>query len=320
MRVVFCWLHERIVLLAACATLLATHARAQSAPLLTGRVTDAATGAALSGVDLSLADGARALTGADGRFRLRALEPGPTRLQVRRVGYIAAQRSLTLRNGEEVLLALTLTRVPAILATVRARDTASRGDLTRLTRDDIARSNPRDLGDVVRGVPGVLLIPRGGPGAPVTVSIRGARAAQVLVLLDGAPLNDPITGEADLSTVDPATIERVDVLRGAQSARYGGQALAGVIAVTTRGSGAMPPTLSLGAGQWGERRASGSASGEHGGRVNRLAVHSTVSWQRLAGDFVADLPAARGGGSTRRANADMQRVALSNTGRSSSHR
>jgi vitamin B12 transporter len=311
MRAVFCWLTERFVLLAACATLLASRARAQAAPLVTGRVTDASTGVALSGVDLWLTDGAHTLSGTDGRFRLRALEPGPTQLQARRVGYIVTTHALTLRNGDDLTFTLALTRLPTTLTGVRVLDTATSADRTRLSRDVIAQGSARDLGELLRGVPGVMLVPRGGPGAPVTVSIRGSSANQVLVLLDGTPLNDPVTGVADVSAIDPAIIERVDIVRGAHSARYGGQALGGVIAVTTLRAGTVQPTLTLGSGQWGERRASSTVSAERGNGTSRLAAQISSSWQRVAGNFIAELPPARGGGQTRRANADVERIAVS---------
>jgi outer membrane cobalamin receptor len=312
MRVVFCWLHARFMMLAACVTLLAPRGRAQSAPLLSGRVTDAATGSALGGVELWLTDGARTLTGADGRFRLRALDPGPALLQARRVGYIALSRTVSISNGQDITLALSLTPVPSVLTTIRVRDTVpTTADITRISRDAIARSSARDLGEVLRGVPGLVLIPRGGPGSPVTVSIRGSRDNQVLVLIDGTPLNDPVTGAADLSAVDPAIIESVDVVRGAQSSRYGSQALAGVIAVTTRSSGSLKPTVTLGGGQWGERRVSGSAAGERTLSARRLSAQNSLSWQQLTGDFPTQLPAVRGGGATRRVNGDMMRRAAS---------
>src|SRR5690606_40164290 len=90
----------------------------------------------------------------------------------------------------------------------------------------IERSGARTAGDVIRAVPGAV-VRATSPGGPQTVSIRGSGEDAVLVLVDGVPLNDPVTGEADLSTVPAGAIESVAVLPGAQSARYGARAEAG---------------------------------------------------------------------------------------------
>src|SRR5690606_13698751 len=106
-------------------------------------------------------------------------------------------------------------------------------DGTRLGRARIARLGARTAGDAVREVPGGLLREDGVGGAQ-TISIRGSGTDAVLVLVDGVPINDPVTGVADLSTIPAAIIESVTVRVGAHSARYGPRAEAGVVEIETR--------------------------------------------------------------------------------------
>ena len=295
------------------AIVISTHAlTAQSGPLLTGRVRDASTGAGLGNVSVSLSDGSRATSEPDGSFRLRALDPGSAILEARRPGFVMASRAVALANGQTISVQLAMTPIPIALVIQRVTADAARSmpGSTVLDRAAIERSGARDVGELLRGQPGITLVSRGGPGSPVTVSIRGSSADQVQVLLDGIPINNAISGEADLSTIDPAGVERVDIVRGAQSSRYGSQALGGVILVTTRRATSVAPQLSLGGGQWGDRRA-GAQFGLTGAADDRvLNANGGVSWQQNRGDFVTDIPPERGGGSTRRANADARRAAL----------
>src|SRR5690606_39532767 len=102
-------------------------------------------------------------------------------------------------------------------------------------------------------------------GGPETVSIRGSSAGAVLVLLDGVAINDPVTGEADLSGVRASAIESVTVLPGARSSRYGPRAEAGVILIETRQPDG-ERKLSTAVGSLGGRP---PAPGRGGGRAPR---------------------------------------------------
>jgi vitamin B12 transporter len=101
--------------------------------------------------------------------------------------------------------------------------------------DLIAVTQAINAADALRGVPG-LAIARSGPiGAQTQIRMRGAEANQVLVLIDGVEANDLATDDAfpyeHLGSFD---IERIEVVRGPQSALWGSDALAGVINVVTR--------------------------------------------------------------------------------------
>jgi vitamin B12 transporter len=127
---------------------------------------------------------------------------------------------------EDVLVTGTYSPVPAITSTV-----------TVLESDHIRALNKRNVADLLKGVPGLLVEQQGGPGGLTAISIRGAEANFTVVLLDGVPLNDPTNsrgGGYDFSNLNSARIERIEIVRGAQSALYGSDALAGVINIVTR--------------------------------------------------------------------------------------
>lgn len=90
--------------------------------------------------------------------------------------------------------------------------------------------------DVLRDVPGVQVSRSGGQGKQTQIRIRGAEANQVLVMIDGIEVVDPAAAdEFQWENLTTADIERIEVVRGPQSALWGSEALAGVINILTRG-------------------------------------------------------------------------------------
>ena len=91
------------------------------------------------------------------------------------------------------------------------------------------------LDDLLQYIPGIEVQSRGAFGQQGDISMRGSTFTQVLVLINGMRLNDPLTGHFNgYIPVTPAEIERIEVLRGAASALYGADAVGGVINVVTK--------------------------------------------------------------------------------------
>ena len=89
--------------------------------------------------------------------------------------------------------------------------------------------------EVLRYLPGVEVQSRGAFGTQSDFSIRGSTFSQVLVLVDGMRLNDPLTAHFNSNIpVAPSEIERIEVLHGPAAAQYGADAVGGVINIITR--------------------------------------------------------------------------------------
>ncbi len=287
----------------------AGEALAQYPPEVRGKIIDAGSGSGIPGAEVSLGDGTKATTGSDGWFALRALRPGRAELMVRRVGYAPHRRAIELANGRTETLVIRLTAIPFELPALETRvERAPDAGVTVIDRERIERTGSADLGEMLRQEPGLVVSRRGGPGSPATVSIRGSDAGQVLVLIDGVPLNDPLTGEADLSLVTLGAIERITVLRGAQSARYGARALGGAIVVERRQARRLEVEATLGAGRWGTRHAAGRLAA--GGAPGGVSAALGGEWREFGGGFPVDLPVERGGGTGSRNNADTGALTL----------
>jgi vitamin B12 transporter len=270
---------------------------------LRGRISDATTGSVIAGARIEIADRVEpSRSDGDGSFVVRGLEPRTYSVAVRAVGYAAFRRTVSIENGRTAVLDAALDPVPTALAAVvsSARRSASEREAAAFDRAAIESSGKRDVGELLATVPGVVVTRSGGPGQPTQVSIRGSSAAEVLVIVDGVVANSPLTGVADLSQLSLATTERVTVWEGAQSARYGGRALAGVVVVDTRRAD-REGSLALDAGSWGERAVSGTI-GDATESASRLSGMISAEHRATRGDFSYDVPAVRGGGTARRAN------------------
>ncbi|MEZ0167266.1 TonB-dependent receptor plug domain-containing protein [Microvirga sp. TS319] len=133
--------------------------------------------------------------------------------------------------------------------------------------EEIEKESPKSPADVLRRVPGVTVVETGGPGGTTTVRIRGADAGQTLVLIDGIRANDPSSdaGEFDFSNLSAVDIERIEVLRGPQSAIYGSDAMGGVINIITRkGKGAPRFSVGVEGGNYGTKAGRAAVSGSEG--------------------------------------------------------
>src|SRR5688572_21707143 len=89
--------------------------------------------------------------------------------------------------------------------------------------------------ELLRYLPGLEVQARGPMGSQSDFVIRGGTFQQVLVILDGLRINDPLTGHfSSYIPIVPAEIDRIEVLKGASSAIYGSEAVGGVIHIITK--------------------------------------------------------------------------------------
>ena len=196
-----------------------------------------------------------AVTDLDGNFTISA-KNGQT-LEVSYLGFITQKVKVT---GSVINVTLnedkqSLDEVVVVGYGVQKKKLVT-GATVQLKGDDIAKLNTTNPLSAMQGqTPGVNIVSTSGqPGASMSVTIRGLGTvgnSQPLYLIDGVG--------GDITTLNPADIESIDVLKDAASAAiYGAQAANGVVLVTTK-------------------------SGKEG--VSKITYDGYVGWQTLGRKF-----------------------------------
>ncbi|MCI0427874.1 MAG: TonB-dependent receptor [Nitrospiraceae bacterium] len=156
----------------------------------------------------------------------------------------------------EVVISATKTPVPVSQLT---------SAVEVITGEELEKKKIKTVIDGLRLAQGVFATSSGGPGTEATIKMRGAFARHTLVLIDGVIVNSPTTGSYDFGNLTAENIDRIEILRGAQSMLYGSDAVGGVISIYTK-KGAGIPTAStfIEYGSFASLREGASASGAKG--------------------------------------------------------
>ena len=259
---------------------------AQSPVAVRGRVVDGASGAPVASARIELGT-TTVLSGGDGRFGLGSVPAGVWTLVITAVGYRPARQQLDLLPGIEVERTVRLVAITPELPDISVQAEEAGASLNHET---LVRRGP-DLASAIDGWQGIVVRRSGGNG-PASPQVRGSAPEEVIVLVDGFSINDPLTGRADLSRVATRDIASVRVLPGAQSAGGAGAALGGVIAVRSQ------PAGGSGASGWVGSHGSGGAALAGSLAGARLFIRG----EQLANGYLYRVPANRGGGEARRQN------------------
>ena len=176
---------------------------------------------------------------------------------------------------------------PVVLTATKLETRAEQlgASVTVVPGDDVQKYHFETVEDILRSVPGVEIRRSGSLGKISNISIRGANANQVQVLVDGVRVKSPTTGQADLSDISPDLIERIEVIRGPQSTLYGADAIGGVVnIITKKGKGPFSATVEGGAGNYD----SYTGRGLFGGTYSLLDYSGSISHLESNGQFKND--------------------------------
>jgi len=92
------------------------------------------------------------------------------------------------------------------------------------------------IDELLKYLPGIETQQRGPAGTQSNIIIRGGTFQQVLVIIDGIRINDPLTGHFNgYIPLHPNDINRIEIIKGAASAIYGSDAIGGVVNIITNG-------------------------------------------------------------------------------------
>jgi vitamin B12 transporter len=170
--------------------------------------------------------------------------------------------------------------------------------VTVITREQMEQLGSNSALEALRQVPGISLVQTGTRGGTVDLFTRGGRPDFTLVLIDGVQMTDQ-SGRANLAHFTIDNIERIEVVRGPQSALYGADALSGVInIITNKGDGEPTIEVSAAAGNLDNRLGTFSFSGSAEAFNYSIAGshYGTASIDRLSNDnYINNVLSARAG-------------------------
>jgi vitamin B12 transporter len=171
------------------------------------------------------------------------------------------------RCGDAQPLRVTLGVAPVqetvIVTATRTETPASQigASVTAFTAADLEARRVPLVADLLRTSPGAMVIRTGAPGGVTSLFVRGGESSYNKVLLDGIPLNEP-GGTFNFSALTTEGLERLEIVRGAQSALFGSDAMSSVVQlITRRGEGAPQASGTIEGGTYGTVRGGASVAG-----------------------------------------------------------
>jgi len=232
---------------------------ASSDARLSGQITDTS-GAGVGGVHVSAQNQNepkgniyKATSTTDGEFSL-TLPPGKYHIVLERSPFSTREFDADLAASEQKTLDVKMELEPLSASVFVTAESAplqiqqTTAPVDAITRKEIDDRLLRTLPDALLTSTAVSIGRTGSEGGTASVFLGGGNSSYTKVLVDGTPVNEP--GNAvDFSNFTLENIDKVEIVRGAESAIYGTDAVSGVVQVFThRGTKRVPEVRLFGEG------------------------------------------------------------------------
>ncbi len=213
---------------------------------ITGKVMGIPANTPLAGAHVILeGQGKGVFTSIDGRFEIRDVVAGKVVVKVSFVGYRTIEKKLTVKEGLKLQVDFNLETDAFMAPEIEILDTrparASQEEPVRMdviSAQTISNNPGQNIVASLDFVSGVNLSSTLGIFSSNTVvSLRGLSGndqARTLVLLDDVPMNKADAGSVNWNLVNRDNVERIEIMKGPGSAKYGSSAMGGVINIQTK--------------------------------------------------------------------------------------
>jgi vitamin B12 transporter len=186
-------------------------------------------------------------TDENGQFSITNVPGGSYRVRVESPGFTqAGEVRVELRAGVtttvDVRLDVAAITDQLVITATRTQTTSSElgGSVSVITSEDLKRGNQSLVSEALRSVPGLAVVQTGGRGGLTSIFTRGGESDYNKVLIDGVPVNRA-GGGFDFGFLTTENIERIEIVRGPQTAPFGSDAVTSAIQlITRRGSTSIP--------------------------------------------------------------------------------
>lgn len=187
------------------------------------------------------------LTDSVGTFYFGQLLPGKYSLKVTYIGYENYQSEIIVKEGEKRFVSILMEPLDARLNELvitgsqkEVRKTESITNIDVYTAKHFKRNPYSNLHESLNMVPGLFADIDNGVSNTSDVQINGLEGNYTMFLIDGVPAFGALAGYYALNSISMDMIEKIEVLKGASSALYGSEAIAGVINIKTKNPAGSP--------------------------------------------------------------------------------
>jgi vitamin B12 transporter len=257
---------------------------------ISGTIVDA-TGGAIGGVVVTATSdenrrvAVSVISKADGSYTL-AVPAGRYRVRFARAPFSPVEELVDVGAGESRVLGsrLTLERLSSsVVVTAQAEPALleqATAPVSIISREEIEARQAVSVTDALLFAPGIAIGRTGAEGGTASIFLNGGNSNFTKVLVDGAPINPP-GGAVDFSSLTFDNIDKVEIVRGAESAIYGTDAVSGVIQLFTHRGETRVPEVNVFAEGGSFSTARGGA--EVGGLVGNFDYSAASSYLETDG-------------------------------------
>ncbi len=203
-----------------------------------GKVTDATTGSVVDGASVVLRELKKeTVTTHDGLFSFSHVPPGTYIISISHVSYAKIERTIKIASNDSIQISLDPIVYHAgevVVRSTKGSVSSESQPVPTVTIDGLQYVNTSapTVADALSREPGIALV-RDGMWETL-VSIRGMTRYNVVMMIDNTRIETANDHAAALSLIDPFDIDRVEVIKGANSALAGTGAFGGVVNVITK--------------------------------------------------------------------------------------
>ena len=202
-----------------------------------------------------------------GEFELMVPTIGSCTIEVSLTGFTSASQPCNFHEPMRIVLAIAPVRESVVVTATRTEATTALvgASVTTFSEEQLERRQMPLVADLLRSTPGAMVVRTGAPGAVTSLFVRGGESTYNKVLVDGIPLNEP-GGTFFFNNLTTESLERIEVVRGAQSALFGSDAMASVVQLFTKRGASPTPSggVTIEGGSYDTFRTSALVSGRSG--------------------------------------------------------
>ncbi|MGB7284012.1 MAG: TonB-dependent receptor [Candidatus Acidiferrum sp.] len=227
----------------------------------------------------------KTVSSAEGAYSL-TIPPGRYHITFQRSPFVSRDFVMDLAANLQRNLDLTLTLErlsDSVIVTGQAEPTLAEqttAPVSVITKQEIDASQWVHLTDALLFSPGVAIGRTGPEGGSASVFLNGGNSNFTKVLVDGAPINPP-GGPVDFSSLTLDNIDKVEIVRGAESAIYGTDAVDGVIQLFTHRGSTRTPEFSVDAD--GGSFSTGEGGAQLSGLLGKFDYSAAASYMQTGG-------------------------------------